>query len=256
MDKVRVAAVSYLNTKPFLYGLEHSDLINEVDLSLEIPSKCLELLTSGNVDLALVPVTAIPLLDEPRVVSNYCIGSNGKVQTVCLFSKVPLQEIERVMLDYQSSTSVALTRILAKDHWKIEPEFVAAEPGFENQISGTTAGLVIGDRAIAQLDSHPFVYDLGEEWQEHTGLPFVFAAWVSRVDLPDGFMGRFNAALDFGLANIPAVIDAHDHLFASGQFDLAQYFESHISFDLDPAKRQGLDRFLHTLTGRMIEVIR
>jgi len=110
--KIRLSAVSYLNTKPFIYGLFRGELAEEIELSLDIPSECARKLKAGEVDLALTPVAIIPELPQAWLVSDYCIGSTGTVKTVCLFSEKPLPEIKRILLDFHSRTSVALTRIL------------------------------------------------------------------------------------------------------------------------------------------------
>ncbi|MEO6037657.1 MAG: MqnA/MqnD/SBP family protein, partial [Saprospiraceae bacterium] len=131
MSQLRISAVSYLNTKPFIYGLYRSDLGDILDLSLDIPALCAQKLLTGEADLALAPVAIIPELPEAYIVSDYCIGAVGKVKTVCLFSNTPLSEIKQIYLDFHSRTSVALVRILCAQYWHIQPEFVPAEPGFE-----------------------------------------------------------------------------------------------------------------------------
>ena len=118
---MKVCSVSYLNSIPFVYGLENSDI--EVDLSLEIPSVCGQKLLNNEVDIALLPVAVIPTLDYADVVSPYCISSDGAVQTVCLFSEVPLEQIDTILLDYHSRTSNALVQLLSKRFWKIQPKF-------------------------------------------------------------------------------------------------------------------------------------
>ncbi|MCB0401553.1 MAG: menaquinone biosynthesis protein, partial [Flavobacteriales bacterium] len=173
--KVKVSAVSYLNTLPFLYGIKQSGLEQEIDLSLDIPSDCARKLLNDEVDLGLVPVAIIPQLKEHHIISDYCIGADGPVDTVALFSDVPLEEIENIYLDYHSRSSVTLVQLLAKAFWKIKPNWIRAEEGFIDQIQGTTAGVVIGDRTFGL--SKKYKYDLAEAWKAFTGKPFVFAAW-------------------------------------------------------------------------------
>lgn len=245
--KFKVTAVSYLNTKPFLYGIFQSGLSEELDLQLDIPSECARKLASGEADLGLVPVAVIPELSTPHIISDYCIGTVGTVKTVCIFSEVPLSEVTHIYLDYHSRTSVELVKILLEQHWQHSPVLVPAMPGFENKIGGTSAGLVIGDRAIEQQMRFPFVYDLGEAWMELTGLPFVFAAWVSTRPLPEDFIARFNKALQTGLDLIPQLM----YILPTPQpgFDLQQYFTENISYLLDAPKRKALKLFLQTLTA-------
>ena len=111
---VRISAVSYLNTIPFIYGLKQSKLMKKIELYLDFPAVCADKLINGQVDLALVPVVVIPTLKDAHIVSDYCIGANGAVDTVCLYSDVPISEVESISLDYQSKTSVALLKILLK----------------------------------------------------------------------------------------------------------------------------------------------
>jgi len=176
MEKIRISAVSYLNTKPFVYGLQHSDLIGKIDLSLDMPSLCASKLLNNQADIGLIPVAAISDVPNARIISNYCISSSGKVRTVVLLSNVPLQEIKKIVLDYQSRTSVQLVRILATYYWKINPEWESGVPGYiENVKEKTTAIVVIGDRVFEWEKRFAYCYDLGEIWKESTGFDFVFA---------------------------------------------------------------------------------
>ena len=242
---LKISAVSYLNTKPFLYGIFKSGLEQEVDLQLDIPSECAGKLTAGEVDMALLPVAAIPDLGEAHVVSDYCIGATGAVKTVCIFADKPLEELTHIYLDYHSRTSVELVRILLSDHWKMNPLLLPAMPGFEAEIKESTGALVIGDRAIELHNKHPYAYDLGQAWVEFTGKPFVFAAWVSRRPLDPDFEKRFNMALQTGIKQIPQLV----YILPTPQpdFDLQRYFTENISYPLDGAKKEGLKVFLSYL---------
>ncbi|MAT53318.1 MAG: ABC transporter substrate-binding protein [Saprospirales bacterium] len=242
---LKISAVSYLNTKPFLYGIFKSGLEQEVDLQLDIPSECARKLTSGEVDMALLPVAAIPDLGEAHVVSDFCIGATGAVKTVCIFADRPLEELTHIYLDYHSRTSVELTRILLSEHWKLNPVLLPAKPGFETEIRESTGALVIGDRAIDLHHKHAFAYDLGEAWVEFSGKPFVFAAWVSRQALDPGFEERFNKALQTGIDQIPQLV----YILPTPQpgFDLKAYFTENISYPLDADKKEGLKLFLSHL---------
>ena len=118
-SKTRVGAVSYLNTKPLIYGFEKGMMQDEVELVIDYPSKIADALVNNEIDIGLVPVAVLPQMKNHYFVGDYGIACNGEVATVCLFSEVPLEEIETVQLDYQSRTSVALLKILLKEHWKI-----------------------------------------------------------------------------------------------------------------------------------------
>jgi len=243
--KVKVAAVSYLNTKPLLYGLERFPVKNELILSMDYPARIGEQLISGDVDVALIPVAMIPGMKEYHIISSYCIGAEGPVASVCLFSDVPLEEITDVYLDFESRSSVALARYLMKAHWKIRPRLLEASAGYEKLITGTMAGVVIGDRALKQRSISRYHYDLAEAWISHTGLPMVFAAWVSNKHLDEGFITRFNEATGAGTRGdaLEQVLQATTCDF----YDLRKYYTTHISFALTAEKRQGLTRFLEVL---------
>lgn len=243
MVPVRISAVSYLNTKPFLYGLFQSGMDKQCALSLDIPSECARKLIEGEVDLGLVPVAVIPQLgDAATVVSDYCIGTLGEVKTVCIYSQVPIEEVTELYLDYHSRTSAALTRYLLQDYWQVQPRLLPAQPGYEQRLKGSTAGLIIGDRTIGLEGRYAYRYDLGGIWQAHTGLPFVFAAWVSREPLPAAFLEPFNRALGQGVQQRHQVAQ----LFESSHphFSVHEYYHRYIDYDLTPEKRQALALFL------------
>lgn len=246
MQKLRLSAVSYLNTKPFIYGLFRSPLSERIELNLDIPSVCAQKLLRGEADLALTPVAIIPSLPEAHIISDYCIGAVGAVKTVCIFSEKPLPEIKRLYLDFHSKTSATLAPILCREYWNIQLEFLQATEGFEQRIGGDTAGLVIGDRAIGLEKRFPFVYDLGEAWLDWTGLPFVFAAWISVRPIETEFLAQFNRALQSGIAHIPELTKI---LPSMPGFDVEAYFRQNISYELDDAKWAGLQHFLQYLPG-------
>lgn len=246
MDKIRITAVSYLNTKPLLYGLLNSELQNQIELSLDIPSECARKLKAGEVDLALSPVAIIPELNEWQIVSDYCIGTEGAVKTVNIYADCPIEEVEELYLDHHSRSSVALARVLLQHHWKKELQFLKAEEGYIEQIKGARAGVVIGDRTIDLEGRFPYVYDLAEVWKSFTGLPFVFAAWISNKALPDTFVSAFNEALQKGIASIAQL----NFLLPSPNpaFSLEEYFTKYISYHLDQPKRKALDLFLKLMS--------
>ncbi len=246
MKKLRISAVSYLNTKPFIYGLFRSGFSEAIELSLDIPSVCARKLLTGEADLALAPVAVIPELPEAYLVSDFCIGATGAVKTVCIFSEQPLTEINRIYLDFHSKTSATLAPLLCRQHLGINPEFIPATEGFERRIGGDTAGLIIGDRAIGREHDFPYVYDIGAAWVEWTGLPFVFAAWVSTRPLETDFIRQFNASLEFGIERVPELTKI---IPAIPGFDMDAYFRQNISYNMDMNKWEGLCSFLDMLAG-------
>lgn len=241
--KIRVGAVSYLNTKPLIYGFEQGMMKDEVELIFDYPAKIAAALLNNEIDIGLVPVAIIPEMKEYHIISDYCIGSEGEVASVCLFSEVPLNEIETVLLDYQSRTSVMLAQILMKEYWKIDPVIENASKDFRSEIQGKTAAIVIGDRALEQRKVSAYQYDLGSAWKESTGLPFVFAAWISNKKLPDHFIGLFDEANKLGLDNISEIVRLNPYSI----FNLKSYYTKFISYSLTADKKLGLRKFLDYL---------
>ena len=242
--KHTLSIVNYYNTTPFLYGIHHSDFLSQIILESDIPSVCAQKLKNKQVEIGLVPVAILPELESYQIITDYCIGAVGKVDSVKLFSEKPLEELTHVLLDYQSKTSVTLVQVLNKHFWKKNIQFINATEGFEKQISGTTGAVIIGDRTFG-LTSHPYQYDLAEEWQKFTGLPFVFACWVSNVPLEESFINEFNKTLAFGVDNIEeAVIEKPNHALGDKALD---YLKNKISYNLDADKRKALDKFLELM---------
>jgi len=243
--KIRVGIVSYLNTRPLVYGLKLPPINEEIELIEETPAKLAELLINDEIDVGLIPVAILPQLKQYFFAGDYCIGTETEVASVCLFSEVPLNEISTVYLDYQSRSSVALLKWLMKEYWNIHPEIIqATNDDYRREIKGTVAGLVIGDRAFEQRKISTFFYDLASEWRSITGLPFVFAAWISTKRLPESFIQRFNEANELGLSHIDEIVAAEGF----GLFDLKKYYSLHMSYKMDERKRKGLALFLEYIS--------
>lgn len=226
-----------------MYAFKHGLQIEGMEIIEEYPAKIAAMLLNDEIDAGLVPVAIIPKLREYYIISDYCIGAERAVASVCLFSEVPLDKTEKVILDYQSKTSVALARILIDHYWKLQVVFEDAKENFRDEIKGTTAAVVIGDRAFEQRKISAYKFDLAEAWIDFTGLPFVFAAWVANKQLPGDFIKRFNEANKIGLENIDAVAAEN----VSPYYDLKKYFTENISYELTEEKQKGLEKFLSFL---------
>ena len=243
--KYLVSIVKYTNTLPLRYGINNSPVLDEMDLQLDIPAVCAQKLLDNKVDIGLIPVAVIPLLKEYHIISKYCIGSNEKVDTVKLYSAVPFQEIEHIYLDYQSRTSVMLAKVLCKNFWKITPDFTNAEAGFENNISGKNAAVVIGDRCFSLNGKFAYEYDLAFEWKTYTNLPFVFAAWVSNKKIEEGFISRMESAMQYGIEHVDEAIAGETN--GADKVMIKKYLTERINYRLDDAKKQALDLFLNLI---------
>jgi chorismate dehydratase len=222
--------------------------MEEIDLKTDYPARIATMLLEDEIDVGLVPVSIIPRMRDYHINTNYCIGSKGPVASVCIFSDNPLDQVNTVLLDYQSRTSVQLAKLLLREYWKIKPRLVEAGEDFREQIKGDTAGLVIGDRALEQRLISPYIYDLGEAWQKLTGLPFVYAAWISNKKLDDRFVRQFNQANGIGIQNINSVLEGLQY----DLYDLHRYYSENISYLMDDQKMKGLREFLRLLKYEVI----
>ena len=243
MSKYKIASVAYLNSKPFLYGLNNFPFKSDIEYTVDTPANISVKLLNGEVDLALVPVAVLSQLKQYYLLDGYCIGAKGPVQSVCLFSERPIENCNRILLDYQSRTSVMLTKILMSKHWKLYPEFVSTEVGYENEIKNETAGLVIGDRALELKSKFKFIYDLSEEWMKLTGLPFVFAVWVSLNEIPDEIKSELTKAFQFGINSIDKVIAEEEKKFIG--IDVGNYLTYGIDYIFNDEKLKAMQLFLN-----------
>jgi len=240
LNKIKVGAVSYLNTKPLLYGLKQSFIIDSIDLIEDYPAKIAAMLINNEIDLGLIPVAVLPKLNKYFLVSDYCIGANDAVASVSLFSHQPIEKINIVLLDYQSKTSVMLAKILFKYYWKKEVRFIDASENYIDEIKNNTAGVIIGDRALEMNNKFNYIYDLASAWKSYTGLPFVFATWVANKQMDKNFMMEFDAANKVGLDNIDIVIKELNY----NVYDLKTYYTQNISYDFNEEKKQALKLFI------------
>jgi len=236
-----LAAVSYLNTKPLLYGLLHGPLAQCLRLELDYPAGCARRLLEGSVDMALIPTGVIPQCPSAQVFSNFCIGSRNRVKTVGIFAHQPLENLTAISLDPHSRTSVLLLKILLKEYWNLPIRLVEAGADHDMEIAMECGALIIGDQTMGLHEKYPFFYDLGEAWRSHTGLPFVFAAWVSRKELNPTFVKAFNESMELGLDAIPELLLLLPKVEAD--FDLAAYFRNHIHYHLDEQMLEGMQLF-------------
>lgn len=241
MNKLRISAVSYTNTKPFIYGIEHTDLINKIELSLDTPTDCAQKLIDDVVDIGLIPVAATLSLPEWNIVSDYCIGAVGPVNSVFIFSNCEITEIKTLQLDPESRSSNNLARVLLKNFWKKEYEEVLNAPDYTRSTDPHTAFVLIGDRTFGKKEQYPYVYDLAEEWGKFTGLPFTFAAWIANKPIPQEFIDEFNISLKYGLDHRAEVLK---QLPSRPDFDLEDYLMRKLDFDLMEDKKKALFLFL------------
>jgi chorismate dehydratase len=240
MSLIRVASVSYLNARPLIEGLDRNP---QVSLALDVPSGLLDRLRSGDADVALLPVIDYQRLGGLTIVPAGGIGSDGTTLTVRIFSRVPIEQIRSLACDPDSHTSVALARILLARKHDLQPEF--CDLGRARADEPTQARLLIGDKVVCDEPvGFDHQLDLGAEWKELTGLPFVFAVWMARggVDatLIEPHLERAKRA---GLANVERIIAQHA-VPRGWPAELARdYLTRHLRYDVGPRELEAIRQF-------------
>lgn len=243
MRPARVGAVSYLNTRPLVHGLDaRPDLFT---VRFDVPAVCARLLHDGAVDLGLVPAIEF-LRGDYAVVPDVAIASDGPVWSVAIFTRQPMTRVRTIALDTSSRTSVALTRILCARLWAIEPAFTPAAPDIEAMLAEHDAALVIGDPALV-IDADRLgveKVDLGEAWRTLTGLPFVYAMWTGRPGAIDGEqVAALQSARDRGLADVERLAgEAAQSRPALGPLALS-YLRDTLKYGLGERELAGVARF-------------
>ncbi len=244
-EKVTIAAVSYLNSVQFTYGIENSGLI-DADLKLSTPAECSAMLRNGDVEIALIPTGALDSLEADgvdfRIVTSHCIGAIGAVRTVVMVSDEEPNKIERIWLDPHSQSSVKLLAHLCEHHFKISPKWMILNDmsRVEHPQDGD-AFLLIGDKVFDHEGIFEYSYDLAEEWQRHTSLPFVFAVWCARESVPDEEVEALEEALTWG---VERTFEALQKLRPEFEIeDGYRYLTESIDTLFDTQKREALRQF-------------
>jgi chorismate dehydratase len=242
-ERIRIGAVTYLNTKPLVYDLEA--LAAPAQLLLDYPSRLADQLASGDLDVALIPVIEYFRAGTYSLVPNIAIASCGPVLSVTLFSRTPWQEIRRVALDEGSRTSAALTQVLLRRKYGVQAEVCPLPLDRPAENVDADAVLLIGDRAMhACLPGFRHAFDLGQEWHDWTGLPFVYAAWAVRAGVDLGpVLDAFHEAKRRGIDHVgPIAAREAPHLGLDAGF-CRRYLANIIRFDLGPRELAGLHHY-------------
>ncbi|WP_417847377.1 menaquinone biosynthetic enzyme MqnA/MqnD family protein [Thalassoglobus sp.] len=240
---MRIGAVSYLNSKPLVEDLEN--LCPESDCMFDVPSRLADGLASGDLDVALIPSVESFLNPDYEVVSDACVATHGPVMSVKLYSRVHPGEIRTLALDEGSRTSAALTRIMLEERFGVTPELQKLPLKKTTRDTNADAVLLIGDRAISPpKESFHTVWDLGEEWVNWTGLPFVFAMWVTRQNTELGEIpSRLAQSRDAGLNAIERIAQDGAEALNLDYETALNYLTKNLYFKLGDAERAGLKMF-------------
>jgi chorismate dehydratase len=251
MKRLRISAISYLNTAPLMWDFEHGDVRAAFDVSYTLPSRCAADLAAGTADIGIIPAAAYTSIPGLAILPAVAIASRRPVRSILLVSKVPLDKIRSVALDTSSLTSAALTRVLFAKWWGAGRTFASMAPDVEKMLNEHDACLVIGDPALKVDRARYLTYDLAEEWIRLTGKPFVFAFWAVRqgalADVPLGLdlATVFQESRDHGLQaeSLERIAREWAPRLGLSETDVKTYLTENISYDLDPACLDGLRLF-------------
>lgn len=265
---LRVGAVQYLNTKPLVHGLDGCGTSSagsaqqRLELSYDLPSRLADQLTSGSLDVALIPIVEV-FRGGWRVISDVCIGCRGPVMSVKLFFRTAPPRVRRIALDEGSRTSAALAQVLLHERFGIRPAVEPLPIGSGLEATDADAVLLIGDRAIGphggpadpapsrKVGSFQLIWDLGDEWCRWTGLPFVFAAWATRPGVTTAELEpQLAAARDRGVANLAAIAAAEAAPHGLTVPQCLSYLRDNLHYHIGPAEREAMSRF-RELTGSL-----
>ena len=272
MAKLRISIVEFLNTAPLVWGFTDGPLTGKYDLSFTLPSQCAEALRAGTADIAIIPAIEYQRIPGLVVLPDLAIASQNRVRSLLVIAKKPIEEVRSIALDRSSRSTQALTRILAAEHWKIDPEFFETEPDLRVMLEKADAAMLIGDpalrisiaiekkstvspqgRTVCQAATLGIqgaeifhIYDVVGEWRKFSSLPAVMAVWAARPEVatPE-VLADFSASRDFGLSQIAAICAEAARELELPQQALESYLRHNIDFSLGEENRRGLERYFH-----------
>src|SRR5947209_12277027 len=251
MRRLRISAISYLNTAPLMWDFEHGSIGREFEISYTSPSQCAAALREGSADIGIIPAAAYATIPNLSILPSVAIASRCAVRSILLVSKTPLEKIRSVALDNSSLTSVALLKVLFAKWWRGERSFNGMVPDLERMLERHDAALLIGDPALKVDRSRYFTYDLAEEWIRFTGRPFVFAFWaVRQAALKDPSLtldlaSIFQESRDHGVQaeNLERIASEWSHRIDLSESDIKSYLTQNIHYYLDSACLDGVQLF-------------
>lgn len=245
LSKIRIGAVSYLNTVPLVWGMLHGPQREKVDLSFSIPSVCALEIEEGTIQAGLAPVAEVAR-QGLAVVPGVGIACRGPVRSILLFSRVPWREVRTLAADRSSRTSVHLARVILRERYGVEPQIAQHEPILPEMLSAADAALLIGDPALrADPEQLGFDWlDLGAEWLALTGLPMVFAVWAAKPGLPlESLSAITHGSYQFGKGRLGEIVES-EHAAHRVTRELAErYLRHHIQFEIGAKEEEGMRAF-------------
>jgi len=251
MRRLRISAISYLNTAPLMWDFEHGEAGKFFDISYTLPSACARSLADGTADIGIIPAAAYAEIPGLQILPEVAIASRRAVRSILLVSKVPIEQVRTVALDTSSMTSVALMKILFEKWLGGGRTYSSMAPDVDQMLAENDAGLLIGDPALMVDRGRYHTFDLAEEWIRHTGKPFVFAFWAVRKDaLPEAapsldLPAVFQNSRDHGLeaSNLNQIAREWAPRVRISGAEVRAYLTRNIHYQLDSGCLEGLQLF-------------
>jgi len=243
MNRLRISAISYLNTAPLMWDFEHTAIGSQFDISYTLPSACARALSAGTADIGIIPAVAYTQIPNLSILPGVAIASRRAVRSILLVSKIPVEQIRTVALDNSSMTSVALTKILFAKFLGRARDYSSASPDLEKMLAANDAALLIGDPALQVDRSRYLTLDLAEEWIRFTGKPFVFAFWaVRQASLQDAALDEQESVEDETCGDSRPWLSAPLRGAGVEGSDLAAIFKHSRDHGLEPAHVDSIAR--------------
>ena len=251
MGRLRISAISYLNTAPLMWDFQHGTAGRHFDISYTLPSACARALAAGEADIGIIPAAAYTEIRGLRILPGVAIASRQAVRSILLVSSKPMERVKTVALDTSSMTSVALTKVIFAKWLGGGRTFTSMAPNLDQMLAQYDAGLLIGDPALAVDRAKYHTLDLAEEWLRHTGKPFVFAFWAVRADALEqssaavDLASIFQKSRDHGLEphNLAHICREWAPKLGLAEAEIRSYLTQNIHYELDDACIEGLQLF-------------
>ncbi len=250
MSRLRISAISYLNTAPLMWDFEHGSAAREFNVSYTIPSLCAAALRDGTADIGIIPAAAYASIPDLVIIPGIAIAALNAVRSILIVSSIPLEQVRTLAADTSSMTSVALARVLFSKWIGSRPEFVPMKPELSRMLEDCDAALLIGDPALlVDRSKYAFTYDLAEEWHRHTRMQFVFAFWAVRKQALRDYSGDLTAVFqqsrDHGLEHLDQIAREWSLRIGLGEPQVKTYLTENIHFSLDSKSLEGMQQFFH-----------
>ncbi|MBN8721854.1 MAG: menaquinone biosynthesis protein [Acidobacteria bacterium] len=252
MNKLKIAASTYLNSAPLIYSfLQGSLKDNCYFLGNTAPARCADLLAENLVDIALIPVIEYQRINNICLIPDISVSAKQAVRSVILVSKCPIDKINTVALDISSRTSATLVKIILERFYSIKPHYITSPPNLKDMLTASDSALLIGDPAITVELNNYHVYDLAQEWRKFTGLPFVFALWAVNNCWSDNAIDKdyldlaklFVEAKKEGINNLNNIVKEYSYNLNISPVSLLDYLTSNVNYNLDKENLAGLEYF-------------